>query len=212
MALSFGWRANDVRESIWMDDPAIPRKWVKRRDKDGKEVDVEVADIPAGALDAWREDGDASHLQPYATLGDPTIIRFRSLTPDEKHIVTAPMTVEDTAGVTGYMRMLLLCFRIGADFDAAAEQITDADGVKHKLIGKAWGTRMLAEPLVADIEERYPGLVYFYGRLIYDASYLTHIEKKASSPPSTATPSLAAVSTAVTTEPPPPPGDATGAP
>jgi hypothetical protein len=197
MALSFGWRANDLRESIWKDDPAL-------------------VGVPAGALDAWTEDGDASHLLPFATAGQPTIINFRALTPDEKPIVTAPMTDSDGNGerLAGFSRSLILAFRIGVSFEGADESMgpDPETGAKRRIVAKERGIRMLAPEIVADLDAVYPGLVQFYGNLIFQASFLTETEKKASSPPSTPTPSSEVASTAGTTEPSPPAEAVTVAP
>ena len=199
MGLSFGWRANDVRESIWMDDTAIPRT------ADDK------ADIPAGALASWREDGDASHLLPYATVGQPTTILVRSLTPDEKPLVMAPMNGA-TTNFEGYMRALLMCFRIGVSFKDAPETIETEDGLDHATSAKERGIRMLPLEFVASLQEKYPGMIEFYGDLVFRSSFLTELEKKASSPPSTPTPSSVEASTKDTTAPSASAGAASGAP
>jgi hypothetical protein len=192
MALSFGWRANDVRDSIWKGDPAL-------------------VNVPAGALDAWQEDGDASHLEPYATAGDPTIIRFRALTPDEKPIVMGVMAGADS-NIEGANRAWIRCFRMGVSFDGMEESAKDEYGAKRRMTVKERGIPMLANEVVMDLESKYPGIVVFYGALIFNASFLSDAEKKASSPPSTETPSQAAVSTVAITAPPPAAEAATGAP
>jgi hypothetical protein len=188
MALSFGWRANDVRESIWRDDDAL-------------------TNVPAAALEAWKEDGDASHLRPYALGGQPTVITFRTLNPDESRIAQAYFYQGDNA-LESYTRATLICFRIGVDFAGAPDGIGTPDGTIHPRIVKDRGTRMLALEFVAAMEAQHPGIVSFYGGLIYKATWPTEVEKKASSPPSTLTPSSAAVSTTAITEPSPAPGAA----
>jgi len=200
MALSFGWRANDIRESIWKDDQAIPRL-----------AGGSAPDVPAGVLASWHEDGDASHLMPFATLGAPTIITFRSLTPDEKPVILALMqgAVNKDEGV---MRALLACFRIGVDFKGAPAAVPDTDGVEHALSGKERGIRMLPLGFVGHMQDSYPGMIEFYGALVFQSSFLAEIEKKASSPPSMPTPSSGADSTADTTAPSADPGAASGAP
>lgn len=192
MALSFGWRASDVRESIWKGDSAL-------------------VDVPAGALSAWQEDGERGHLEPYCKNGQPTIIYFRPLTTDEKLVAMGPMA-NGERGTEDYLRTLILCFRIGVTFADVEESIKTPDGDTRKMIVRERGTRMLAEPVVADIEAKYPGMTVFYGRLIHEASFLTGDEKKASSPPAMPTQSKEAESTPVTTEPSPPAEAATGAP
>lgn len=184
MSLKFGWVAREVRESIWREDAAL-------------------GDIPAAAMDAWREDGDASHLRDYCTKGQPQIITYRNLTPDEIRVARSPW-LDPSNVVEGYARVLLLCFRMGVDF-VGTETLNDPDGTgaKFSIIVKDRGIRMLAEPFVTQLERDYPGMVAFYGALIWNGSTLTEPEKKASSPPSTPTPFSAEASTAATTAPSP---------
>jgi hypothetical protein len=200
MALSFGWRANDIRESIWKDDPAIPRL-----------VGGNAPDVPAGVLASWQEDGDASHLLPFATHGSPTIITFRSLTPDEKPVILALMQSAVNKD-EGFMRAMLACFRIGVDFKGAPAAIPDSDGVDHALSGKERGIRMLPLNFVGYLQDNYPGMIEFYGGLVFQSSFLGDAEKKASSQPSTPTPSSVVASTTGTTAPSVEPGAASGAP
>ncbi len=192
MSLSFGWRANDRRESIWIGDDAL-------------------VNVSAAARAAWTEDADASHLTPFATAGKPTIIRFRTLTADEKPVAVSTMSDADS-NTEGFARTMLRCFRIGVDFEDMPEEIPDATGARHKTIVKERGIRMLASEFVEWIETKYPGITFFYGYRIFQASYPSTEEKKASSPPSTQTPSSGAESTAVTTAPSPLAEAVTGAP
>lgn len=189
MALSFGWTAGDVREGIWSLDPALK-------------------DVPAQALDAWGDDGDAAHLRPYALNGEPTIIRFRNLTCDEECIAKSYFALQDATPSEAYNRAALICFRIGVDFDGAPDEVQTPDGSKHKRIVRERGVRMLAEPFVANVKHAFPGLVEFYGGLIFRATYATELEKKASSPPVTPMPSSEAASMTATMEPSPAPGAA----
>lgn len=180
MALSFGWRANDVRESHWIDDPAFQN-------------------VSEAARQSWLEDGDSSHLAPFAKAGKPELITFRNLTPDETRVVSAYFA--DQAGtLEGYARATLACFRIAVDFPGAEETIRGVDGGNHPRIVKERGIRMLANEFVSHMETAYKGMVAFYGGLILRASFATDAEKKASSPPSTPTPSKAEESTPATTE------------
>jgi hypothetical protein len=179
MGLRFGWRATEVRESIWREDEAL-------------------GEIPAAAMASWREDGDASWLRPFCTKGQPQIINFRNLTPDETRVMQS-YWVDPNNALEGYARCLLMAFRIGVDFPGKELQKT-AEGTAFSIIVKERGLRMLAEPFVAQIGRDYPAMISFYGKLIYDASVATETEKKASSPLSTPTPSSAAESTAATTE------------
>ncbi len=182
MGLSFGWRANDIRESIWSGDEAL-------------------GEVSAAAMSAWNDDGDASHLRPFCTKGQPQIIRYRNLNPDEARAVQA-FFLDPTGRLDGIMRAKLMAFRIGVDFEGKEEQGTP-EGAKHSVIVRERGIRMLASPFVAELDRAYPGLVDFYGNLVLSSTFLTEKEKKASSPPSTPTPSLAAESTAAITEPSP---------
>lgn len=191
--LSIGWRANDVRESIWKDDPALKQP------------------LPEAALAAWEEDGDASHLEPYATLGEATVVYFRALTPDEKPIVLGAQAAADN-NVEGMLSAWVKCFRIAVSFSGMQESATDAEGVKHRMTVKPKGTPMLAPEVAEHMERTYPGMTAFYGELIYKASFLSDAEKKALSPPSIETPSAAAEYTTVTTAPLPVAEDAKAAP
>jgi hypothetical protein len=197
MALSFGWRANDIRESIWIGDPSL----------------VNVTDA---ALEAWRTDGDASHLEPYATSGEPTTILWRALTLSEQAYVRTPMYGNDSQEekLSGLERAIILSFRIGCSFKGAGDSMGQdpGTGIKRKIVVNEKGIWMLSEAVVADLVKAFPGLLEFYGNLVFAASFLSDSEKKASSPPSTPTPSSAEASTAATTEPSPPVGAATGAP
>ncbi len=191
MALSFGWRSNDIRESIWKGDPALKN-------------------VTPAALEAWEEDGDASHLEMFETKGDPaTRITFRNLTPDETRIAQGYFV--DASSFEGYMRAILVCFRIAVGFPDTPEVRTQ-DGVKRGYVVREKGIRMLANEFVSELENKYPGMVGFYGTLVLNASFATELEKKASSPQSTQTPSSAAVSTPAITEASPPAEAATGAP
>ncbi len=193
MGLKFGWRAHDVRESIWFEDESLIDV-----DAQGKKTNR----APAAALDAWREDADASHLLPYATNGEPTIIRFRNLSPDEFRVVQAYF-VDPTNSFEGAVRAWLAAFRIAIDFPGKETQAdTSGSGAPpHAIVVKEHGIRMMANELVTALEENYPGIVAFYGRRILNASMATDAEKKASSPQSTQTPSSAAVPTPATTGP-----------
>lgn len=191
MSLSFGWRANDTRESIWREDTALQN-------------------VSAAALEDWKADGDASHLRKYATAGKPSLITFRGLTPDEARMASARMA-DPSSPIESWGRGLLMCFRIGVDFPDAPSTIRynykDADGNHQEGAAKRVvlerGIRMLASEFVAQLEHDYKGIVAFYGKLIYEATYPSEVEKKASSPQSMQTPSSAAESTTATTEPSP---------
>jgi hypothetical protein len=184
MALSFGWRENDARESIWIGDPAL-------------------GPIPPQAEAGWREDGDASWLEPHLIGGQPTRINFRNLTPDESRAVQGYF-MESLGSIDGYMRAVLMCFRIAVSFEGMPDVMRDSSGVDHPVIVKERGIRMLGNGFVEKLNRDYPGMIDFYGGLILRASLPTDAEKKASSQPSTPTPSSEGASTAGTTEGSPP--------
>jgi hypothetical protein len=168
MGLSFGWRAQEVRESFWIDDP-------------------DLANVPQAARDEWQETGDAAPLRPFIKPGGtPSPIVFRALTPDEARTVTS-LLAGATSNTEAAYRSWLLCFRIGASFPACPAILKDEKGAEHEMVVRERGLRMLANEFVAALDKAWPGLSPFYGRLIFDASFLDAAEKKASSPPSTPT-------------------------
>lgn len=170
MGLEFGYRQNDVRETIWKDDTALNG-------------------VTPGALEDWARDGDACHLRQFAVNGQPTVFEFRSLNMDESRWVMGMADGE----ASGVLRMWLACFRIGVRFPGAPEVLADRSTGQTGLpvTVREKGIRMMALPVVEDLDRRYPGMVSFYGRLIYAATFPSDQEKKASSPPSTASPSSA---------------------
>jgi hypothetical protein len=171
MGLDFGWRANDVRETIWIEDSAL-------------------VNVPPGVIDDWRADGDASHLRPYATAGQPEVFTFRTLTQDEAHYVRRFAEGEgDRPSMSALARVFLASFRIGVEFPTGPESLRDQAGARHSRTARERGIRMLNEEFVEYLARRYPGIVAFYGNLIFAATFATDAEKKASSPPSTPPPS-----------------------
>ena len=165
MGLTFGWCKTEVRESIWIDDPALEG-------------------VSEAAREAWEEDGDASHLRPFVKVGKPTVIEFRSLTSDETRKVMAMLTAADVENEGG-ARAALLCFRIGCNFPGM-RFVTDVEGATHDMIVKEHGCRMIAAEACAAFDKAYPSMAQFYGLKIFAASFATDAEKKASSQPSTA--------------------------
>lgn len=176
MGLRFGWKAHEVWESHWPKDPSF-------------------GEIPEGALQEWSETGDASPLRPYVKHGTPTRITYRTLTLDETQFVRGVCTPD--AWMTEQQalnRAVALCFRIGVDFPDEKPTYTDAGGaVKQKTV-KEKGIRMLADEYSRALDAAYPGIVKFYGSLIFNAAFATEAEKKASSLQST--PSQSAPTTA----------------
>lgn len=174
MGLDFGWRVNDKHETVWKGDGAL-------------------LDVPAGALADWEKDGEAVHLLPFAKNGQAEVFTFRALNLDEKRLMQG-LYDEETSG---YARMVLACFRIGVEFPGASEEYKrESTGqTGFRLWDRVKGIRMLSEPFVAALEARYPGIVEFYGKLIFSATFPSEPEKKASSPQSTRTQSSAAETT-----------------
>lgn len=174
MALRFGWRANDKRETIWLGDPALK-------------------DVPDSSSEDWRKDGDASHLRNFATAGQPTVFTFRALSFTEAEYVNG---IYDQTMPSIHL-MFAACFRIAVRFTGAPETYTiESTGQTGlKTIERVSGIPMLAEGFCQNLRFEYPGMVEFYGNLILNASRPTEPEKKASSPPPTPTPSSEAAST-----------------
>jgi hypothetical protein len=170
MGLDFGWRANDTRDTIWREDTSL-------------------VNVPSGALSDWNRDGDASHLLPYAKNGKPEVFTFRALSLDESRYVLGILM---DGAATSWPRALLYCFRIAVDFPQAPEKFTDSSGKDNGRSTRVHGIRMLADPFCFALEVKYPGIIAFYGQLIYAATFPSEAEKKASLPPSTQKPLLGA--------------------
>lgn len=192
MGLRFGWIKGQVIDSVWKEDTALIET---------KPDGTKVTRCSAAALAAWEEDMDASHLLPFA-VGTPTTIRVRNLNADE--LTMANACYYDCANAyEGAARAWLMAFRIAVDFEGVTDA-SEESGAKHGIVTKERGVRMLALPFVQALMEQYAGIVAFYGSRILNASQASDAEKKASSPPSTPTPSKAEESTVATTEPSPP--------
>jgi hypothetical protein len=174
MGMEFGWRVNDTRDTVWRGDSAL-------------------ANVPPGALEDWKKDGDASHLLPYATIGKAEVFTFRALNLEESRWVTGMNPASDLSGL---LRQVLACFRIGVSFpgapDTYARESTGQQGLSKT--ERNQGLRMLALPFVQALEEKYPGITGFYGGLIFNATFPSEDEKKASSPQPTLTQSSGAAS------------------
>lgn len=186
MALTFGWKAAEVRESHWIDDP-------------------DFVNVPDAARQAWMEDGDASHLTPYVKPGGkPDLITFRCLTFDEatslrsligKVVGAGGSDVPQSDKLEAYSRARRLAFRMAVDFPGAPVEVLGpvdprtGERVKYRRTVVEKGYRMLAEGFVDGLERAYPGIVGFYGGIVLNASLAQDDEKKASSQPSTPTPS-----------------------
>lgn len=168
MGLDFGWVADEVRESIWKEDNAIPR------DDKGKPK------IPASKLKDWEEDADASHLRPFCLDGKPQIITVRSMSSHEARLALG-YGAKGAGDLAAIACTYLFCFRVAVDFEGAPDTITDDKGAVHSRIVKEDGVRMLGDGFVKAIERKHPGLVAFYGRMVLESAYPTLAEKKASS-------------------------------
>lgn len=190
MGLSFGWKANDVRESFWIDDP-------------------DLVNVSAQARQAWLEDGDASHLRPFIKPGGkPAVITFRPLTLEESRSVQALGIELQDSPYEALTRSYLLAFRIAVDMPeapikiAAGQDKETGETIYRERVVRDKGYRLLAKEFVDHLERAHKGIVSFYGRMIWEATFATESEKKASSPPSTTTPSSETGETPPATESP----------
>lgn len=170
MALRFGWRKNDVRESFWKDDPHFFDA------VDGKQV----SRVTEQAEEAWLVDGDAEHLRPFVKPGidPPTRVEFRTLTLDEVGVVRGLREMLDDNPTEFWHRATYLCFRLAVSFPDMGPTFT-AGSITHARVVRDRGLSMLAEPWVRALDEAHPGIVKFYGRLVLASSFLTEPEKKA---------------------------------
>lgn len=157
--LRFGFIAGERRESIWPHDEA-------------------VGEIPAAAQLAFSADGEAEHLRPYVKPGQtPARIVFRTLTQDEAS------TVEVLSLQVAKLRAWEMAFRMGVDFPDAPETIGLATGGTGSKTERWRGFVVLSDGFVRALKAQYPGIVMFYGKLVFDSSFPSEPEKKASSPP-----------------------------
>jgi len=174
MGLDFGFKVNDKREGAWIGDPAF-------------------ANVPESARADWEKDGAAVHLLPYAINGKPTVFEWRALDVYEaRHM---KRLFADWG--PGSMQLLTLeCFALGVRFPDVQEDGPAQSGVPlKKMTRDAQGFARLSREFLGQLDQRYPGLIDAYGVLIFNATVPSEQEKKASSPPSTETPSSAADST-----------------
>lgn len=189
MALTFGWKAAEVRESFWIDDP-------------------DLVNVSAAARQAWEEDGDASHLRDFIRPGGkPTRITFRVLNTAETRALAGLSVVHRDAPIDQTLQGWLRAFRLACDFpdwptkvEGPPDPATGEHQTYDRIVTER-GFRMLSERFVASVEAAQPGLVNFYGRLIVSASFATDDEKKASSQPSTPTPSTTPTESPATAAP-----------
>jgi len=186
MALRFGYRAGEKRDTIWIGDAALEN-------------------VPQSAREDWQKDGDAVHLRNYATAGQPTTFTFRALTFTEAQYVRG--MYDSASPGPSWELVVSMCFRMAVRFRDAPESFTlEPTGVTGlRSTERVAGMTVLSEGFANHMRCEYPGMVEFYGALIFAASQPSEPEKKASSPPPTLPPSSeVASSTAVTA--------ATGAP
>jgi hypothetical protein len=181
MALRHGYRLNDRRDTIWIGDPALQN-------------------VPDSAREDWEKDGDAVHLRNYATAGEPEVFTFRALNFTERQYVMGMM---DNANLgPTFKQAISFCFRLCVRFPAASEsyasQTTGQAGMK--MLERVAGMTVLSEGFAGDLLWQYPDMVDFYGLKIWNASFPTEPEKKASSPPPTPPQSSAVASSTAGTE------------
>lgn len=166
MGLQFGFIANSRRESIWPEDDAL-------------------GEVPDAALEAFMLDGDATHLRPYVKASaTPTRIVFRTLTQDEA------ATVDVLRLQVAPLRAWEMSFRMGVDFPDAPETFQLPEGGTAPKTEMWRGFVVLSDGFVRSLKSRYRNIASFYGRLVYNGSFPSEAEKKASSPPPTPTPSV----------------------
>jgi len=177
MALTLRYTKGRTRDCAWIGDPAL-------------------LDVPETAKADWRKDGAAAHLRPFAKNGDLTVITIRDLTPSEvryvkRHVYTGA-SVES---------MYYDCFVLAARFKGAPEAQAMPDGTTEGMLERNGdGFVTLSDAFITGLDHEHPGLVTFFGELIFGNTWPKAVEKKASSPPSTETPSSAAGDTSPSTE------------
>ena len=177
--LDFGWKVNEERDGAWIDDPAL----------------IGVTDA---AKADWRKDGAAAHLLPFVKNGTLTIIKFRALNADEVRFVRR----HAADGMAPPMENVILdCFAMGARLPSMAEAgKTGAGETLETMTRDASGFHRISIPTLNAIDQRYPGLISFFGTRIFEASFASEPEKKASSPGSTGPQSAAEAGTGPSTE------------
>jgi hypothetical protein len=86
------------------------------------------------------------------------------------------------------------CFAIGVRFPEQQEETgRTASGERTQVMVRDQnGFVRLSTPFLNALGKQYPGLIDFYGMLVFAATFPSEPEKKASSPPSTSKPSSAA--------------------
>lgn len=183
MGFGFGWEPNDERESCWPWEECF-----YDLEADGSTGNHRV---PPAALDAWKEDLDASHVRDYARPGTtPGRITFRCLTTSE----VAYCQDKFFGSEGGVLLTWANAFRLAVDFPEELPEQVDSKGAGHRRRVKVASFQVLDEWFLASVRRRYPSLIATYGKHIWNASTATEAEKKASSLLPTRTPS--AVSTA----------------
>ena len=177
MAISLGFRKERVRECAWIGDPAL-------------------LDVPEAVRASWGEDGAAAHLRPYAKNGELTIITIRDLDADEERYMTR-------FAMNGFLvrNIAYECFALAARIKGMPEKQKMPDGTEEEAIERdANGFLRLSKAFMNGLDRGNKGMVDFFGMLVFHASFPTEAVKKASSPPSTGTPSSEADATSPSTE------------
>ncbi len=171
--LTIRYRKERERDCAWINDPAL-------------------LDVSESAKADWAKDGSLVHLQPFAKNGTLTVISVRDLEADEARYVRRFAM----GGQVLLANLAYECFALGARFKGQPDEQAMPDGTTVETIERdANGFLRLSRAVMNGIDRDYPGLVNFIGNLILNASFASAIEKKASSPPSTETPSSAAEGT-----------------
>jgi hypothetical protein len=176
MALSLPFRKERTTDCAWRGDPAL-------------------LGVPDAVIASWRQDGGAAHLRPYAKNGDLTIITIRDLNADEERYMSR-------FAMNGFLlrNIAYECFALAARFKGQAESQRMPDGTEVEAIERdANGFLRLSTTFMNGIDRANPGLVDFFGMLIFNASFPSEAVKKASSPPSTVTPLSEAAATSPST-------------
>ena len=158
--LDFGWKLNEERDGAWIEDPAL-------------------IGVTESAKADWRKDGAAAHLLPFAKNGTLTIIKFRALNADEVRFVRR-LFVDGAAPMEN---VVLDCFALGARLPSMPEAGRSPAGEQVATMARdAYGFHRISMPTLNALDRRYPGIISFFGMRIFEATFPSEPEKKASSP------------------------------
>ncbi len=174
MALRITLKARQRHETIWMGDEALN-------------------EIDGAALEDYLRDGEARHLTPFVKAGEePTVFHWQTLDQDQSRFIggieNEHLIEQGKISSPGYERSVSFCFRMGVRFPPSfmpAEIEDKATGNKVRAYDMVNGIRMLSDAAMASLQEDYPLMIPFYGKLIRGASFPSAAQKKALSRPST---------------------------